>query len=117
MMSRHHFQNIRKYRAQGLNKKQIAEKLGLNWKTVSKYWESNTPPAITERVHRTREDPLQTFHDRIKFLIKEMDSLKAIDIYEQLGREGYSGSLRTVERKVSEIVHRLNSALGAASSS
>lgn len=103
MVSRHHFQNIRKYRAQGLNKKQIAEKLGLNWKTVSKYWESNTPPGIKDRVHRTREDPLQTFHDRIDFLIKAMDSLKAVDIYELLSREGYLGSLRTVERKVSEI--------------
>ncbi len=43
-MSSYMFEKIRKLRDEGLSQVKIAEKVGLNPKTVSKYLKSNTPP-------------------------------------------------------------------------
>lgn len=103
MMSQYCFKEVRKLRKQGLNKSQVAKKLNINWKTCSKYWESNSPPEMNARVYRTRQDPLVGFEPQVDLLLKSFKEIKAVDVFERLRKEGYSGSSRSVERRVEKI--------------
>lgn len=107
MMSQYHFKKVRKLRASGLNKSQIARELKMDWKTVSKYWESNTPPLSQVKGHRRRIDPSQAFESRIKNLLENIEAIKPVDIFERLRKEGYTGCLRTIQRRVENILGEL----------
>jgi transposase len=103
MMSQYYFQQIRKLKASGLNKSEIAKKLNIDWKTVSKYWESNTPPVFVKSDHRRREDPTEPHANRIATLLDAIEDVRAVDIYERIRKEGYSGCLRTLQRRIEKI--------------
>jgi len=103
MMSQYHFQKVRKLRQQGFNKSEISTKLGIDWKTVAKYWESNSPPESKPRTHRTRPDPLLGFDQDIQTLFEHVPEILAIDVFERIRRSGYLGSERTVQRRIEKI--------------
>lgn len=94
------FNRVRELKAKGLNKTEIARELGINWKTVTKYLESNTPPQYKARSVVTREDPLKEFLPRLVSLIETMPRLSEREAFEYLWSEGYRGSERTVNRRL-----------------
>jgi len=100
MMSDYMFEKVRKLKAEGLSRAKIAEKLGLNTKTVSKYLKLNTPPKYKIREKPTRSDPLKGYEDKIKQWLDRTPTLTDREIYELLIPEGYRGSERTINRKV-----------------
>jgi transposase len=97
------FHKIRRLGKQGCNKSEIARKIGLNRKTVSKYLASNTPPQYPDR-GRTRSNPFKGFESRAQFWLGHNPETTAREIYELLVEDGYRGSERTVNRRVAEIV-------------
>jgi transposase len=103
MMSQYHFQQVRKLKSSGFNKSQIAKKLKIDWKTVSKYWESNTPPVSLKSQHRRRADPTVAFVDQVTILLDTIEDIRAVDIFERIKQEGYGGCLRTLQRRIEKI--------------
>jgi transposase len=103
MLSMYNFEKIRKLYSEGKNKSQIAKELGINWKTVDKYLRSNTPPSYTPRSRVSREDLFIEFLPRVNGLLEAIPDLSAREIFEFLSSEGYRGSERTVNRRVSEL--------------
>ena len=99
MLSRYMFQRIRELVQEGKNNTEIARVLGVDRKTVRKYRSSNAPPKYTKRSAPTRVDPLAEFAERARFLFHEHD-LDGSAVYVQLREEGYTGSERTVQRRV-----------------
>ncbi len=100
MMSDHIFQRVRQLRAEGLSGAKIADQLGLNPKTVSKYLKLNTPPRYKDREASTRTDPLNGYQEKIKQWLNRTPTLTDREIYELLLPEGYKGSERTLNRKI-----------------
>jgi transposase len=90
---------IREYRDKGLTKKATAQRLGLDRKTVAKYWEGPIDdlkkPRYEERSKLT--DPY------VKYITNRLDEwpeLTAERIYREIRSQGYAGSKRTVRRCV-----------------
>ena len=108
MLSNHRFNQIRVLRDEGLCPSAIARRLGVDRKTVTKYFNSNSPPRYTPRQVRTRPDPLGMFEFRVRALsepVKEDATLTytAREIFELIQSEGYRGSERTVDRRVAAL--------------
>jgi len=104
MITMRDFENIRKLAGEGLRPVQIAAKLGINRKTVSKYLTSNSPPCYPkERDGRTREDHFLAYAERVKTLLTPPSELSSVEIFEIIKEEGYKGSERTVQRRVREL--------------
>ncbi len=103
-MSQYHFKKVRELKRSGLSRLQITEKLGMSWATVSKYYLSNSPPEMKKREYKTRVDPSEPYKDTITNKLENIEEIQAVDIFEMLTPQGYTGSLRTIERRVSEIL-------------
>jgi transposase len=90
---------IREYRDKGLTKKATAQRLGLDRKTVAKYWEGPVDepekPRYTQRSKLT--DP---YVEDITNRLDEWPELTAERIYREIKKQGYNGSRRTVRRCV-----------------
>jgi len=90
---------IREYRDKGLTKKATALRLGLDRKTVAKFWEgpANDPekPRYEQRSRLT--DP---YVEYITHRLDEWPELTAERIYREIKSQGYAGSKRTVRRCV-----------------
>jgi len=99
----YHFEKIRKLHSEGKDKSQIARQLGINWKTVDKYLRCNTPPRYKPRLESTRIDPFDGFLPRVKSLLEVMPDLSDREVFEYLWSEGYRGSERTVNRRLSQL--------------
>ena len=98
------FHKVRELRGRGLSRSQVARELGIDRKTVSKYLQSNTPPKYGPRKSATREDPFQLFEPRARFLIETAPKITAREIFEYVLEEGYRGSERTVDRRITQIL-------------
>lgn len=103
MITMNKFHKIRQLKnVEGLSQRQIAARLKIDRKTVKKYLDSSSPPKYPERESSTKVDPTATFTKRIETLAKNPKNL-AVDIYEVLVSEGYTGSERTLRRRVNEL--------------
>lgn len=96
------FNKIQKYKLSGKNISQIAREENLDWKTVQKYFNSESPPEIKKRSYKTRVDPLVSFYEKIHDL-KKIKDLSYWDIYNELVLKGYIGSYHTVRRYLKSI--------------
>ncbi len=99
----HIFQRIRSLLEEGKNYCEISAILKIHRKTVSKYARQNCPAKYSQRVARTRGDPFLTYKDRVTRLLESSPKLSATEIFEWLVEQGYSGSERTVHRRLSEL--------------
>lgn len=103
MLTMYYFGKLRQLIDAGHNNSEIARQLKIHRSTVSKYRKSNTAPSYKKRDTPTRGDPLSQFDEKIKEYLSKDSSIKATSIYLYIRDQGYSGSLRTVERRVSQI--------------
>ena len=103
MVTSYMFQQIRQLKAQGLSQATIARQLGLDPKTVAKYVRSNTPPRYRRREATTRGDPFLGFEANVCQWLTRTPELTDMEIFEFLVPLGYSGSERTVNRRMKAI--------------
>lgn len=103
MVSMYQFDKIRKLHSEGKNKSQIAEELGIDWKTVDKYLRSDTPPIYSARRAPTKLDQFSDYFPRVKALLEVMPDLSDREVFEYLWSEGYRGSERTVNRRLRRV--------------
>lgn len=96
------YNQIQKLKLDGKNVTQISSELKLDWKTVKKYFNSETPPQSVVRNHKTRKDPLDGFYDKINQLVK-INGLSIWDIYNELVNNNYLGSYPTVRRYIKKL--------------
>jgi len=97
------FQKIRKLVRDGQSNIDISNQLKIDRKTVAKYRESNSPPKYKARTKRTREDLFAPYSETVAQLLSAIDGISAGDVFEQIVNDGYEGSERTVQRRVSAI--------------
>jgi transposase len=93
---------IREYRNAGLTKKATAQRLGIDRKTVSKYWDG---PAEDPEKPRYRQRP-RMLDPYLKYITERLDAwpeLTAERLYREIRIMGFDGSRRTVRRYVAEI--------------
>lgn len=103
MVSMYHFEKIRKLHSEGKNKSEIARELGLDWKTVAKYVESDTPPVYKRREGSTKVDLFKEYLPRVKLLFDLMPDLSDREVFDYIWAEGYRGSERTVNRRLKQL--------------
>ncbi len=90
---------IREYRDKGLTKKATARRLGLDRKTVAKYWEGPADDPEKPRYQR-RHRLTDPYEEYITDRLDEWPELTAERIYREIKVKGYTGSKRTVRRYV-----------------
>ena len=90
---------IREYRDKGLTKKATARRLGLDRKTVAKYWEGQADDPENPRYKR-RFRLTDPYEEYITDRLDEWPELTAERIYREIKKKGYTGSQRTVRRCV-----------------
>ncbi len=103
MVSLYMFQQIRRLKAEGKGCAAIARVLGINEKTVAKYLRSNTQPKYKPRAVSTRSDPFAGFEQRVSQWLTRTPTLQEMEVYELLIAEGYTGSERTLNRRLKRI--------------
>lgn len=92
---------IKRLAAEGLNKSQIARRLGIDRGTVAKYLAMDEVP---ERIHRKQvRRKIDDYVDYIQSRIAKYPELTAERIYREIAQLGYTGSRRTVRRYLSTI--------------
>ena len=99
------FNEIVKLRNKGYKQEDVAELTGISLSTVKRYLKSGKSP-VYHREKPTRKDPLEGFKDKAEKLIQNGVRgriPRCSDIFRSLVDEGYTGSLRTVERKTEEL--------------
>jgi len=97
------FQEIRKFKTQGLSQAAIARKLGIDPKTVAKYIKANAPPRYTPRGPSLRVDPFQAFEPKVAQWLIRTPGLTDREVFELLVPEGYRGSERTLNRRMKQL--------------
>lgn len=103
MVTTYMFNRIRELSSQGMKIRAIARELGLDRKTVGRYLKVNAPPSYKERSVQSRQDPCKPFMEAIGAMLKAAPDAKAYDIYSLLQEQGYTGSMRTLERRIASI--------------
>ena len=104
MLSDHLFKAIRRLRDEGKGPVSIARELGIDRKTASKYLHLNSPPRYKAREGSTRTDPFIPFEQTVREFIENHPLLSSTEIFEAIVEQGYSGSERTVDRRVAKIL-------------
>lgn len=118
MLSRYMFEKVRRLVNEGQNNSQIADKLGINRKTVRKYRESNGPPVSRSRKKRVHQDNFSDFKAQVQGLLKDeclekeegtkgyqkkTVRITVSDIFEVISTDGYQGSERTLSRRIKRL--------------
>lgn len=104
MISMPEYEEIIKLRNKGFTQEEIAVLVGRSLRTVGRYLASGKIP-VYKRVKPTKTDPFEKYKDRAEEIIKSGINGKpprAVDLFRTLVKEGYLGSLRTVQRKTRE---------------
>lgn len=97
------YSNIQSMKNQGFSKRQVADKQGLNFRTVSKYWDM-TPEEIEKSLNRERRRDLSLYEGVVTDWLKKHPDLSASQVQDWL-KEHYqvSAAERTVRRFVEKI--------------
>lgn len=90
---------IRELRDQGLFKSSVAERLGIDRGTVSKYWEGPVDN-IPEPRYAAKGSKIDPFGDYITSRLEKYPELSAVRLFREIQAQGYDGSERTVRRYV-----------------
>ncbi|NLM51410.1 MAG: hypothetical protein GX197_01095 [Firmicutes bacterium] len=90
--------NIQKCRDAGLIKTATARRLAMDRGTVVKYW--NVEDALNEVPIYQRAIKIEPYKDYIIERLKKWPELSAEKIYQEIKKQGYTGSQRTVRRYV-----------------
>jgi transposase len=87
------YETMKELYQRGLSKSEIARRLGLDWKTVAKYIDSDECPTYTER--RKRPGKLSSYVD---YMTKRWDEgcHNATQIWHEIQELGFNGARRTV---------------------
>jgi len=80
---------INGHKQQGLNKSQVARKLGLNVKTVAKYWEMELEEYEGCSLAGTRTSKLDPYHPAILAWLKESPDLSSAQVLDWI-KERYN---------------------------
>ncbi len=105
MITMSEFNEIKKYRNKGYTQQEIANLIGISISTVKRYLSSNKLP-VYKRAVPTKEDPFEKHKERAEEIINNKvdgEIPRCTDIYRTIKEDGYTGSLRTVERKTEEL--------------
>lgn len=93
--------DIKHLAAQGLNKSQIARRLGIDRGTVAKYLAMEVVP---DRIRRTQvARRVDDYVDHIKTRLAKYPELTAERLFREIADLGYTGSRRSVRRFLSTI--------------
>ena len=93
---------IRSLSQQGLNKQQIARRLGIHRETVAKYLREGQPlPAKRERKVGSRKADRYVAH--MEQRLAKYPELSAEQLYREVKKDGYQGSKRTLRRVVAKL--------------
>ncbi len=94
--------DIKSLATQGLNKTQMARRLGMDRGTVAKYlWMAEVPDKLQRKpVARKIDD----YMDYIQERLETFPELSAERLYREIVTHGYNGSPRTVRRYVERVV-------------
>ena len=93
---------IRKSNRGGLTKAATAERLGIDRKTVAKYWDGPVDDPVKPR-YKQRARKIDPYTEYITNRLKAWPELTAERIYQEIKKKGYTGSCRTVRRHVASI--------------
>lgn len=92
---------VRALVADGLSQREIAERLGMNRRTVRRFVESVEPPRYQRQATGSMLDPLEPV---LRRLVAEFEDIKAPRVTEVLREDyGYTGSVDLVRRRLSEL--------------
>lgn len=100
------FVEINTYKSLGLNKLQVAKKLTIDYKTVSKYWDMD--PSTFQKLHentKSRSKKIDIYQEQIIEWLKEFSDLSSAQIYDWL-LERY-GCLHFKERTLRHYIQQL----------
>src|SRR5690606_1386048 len=89
-------------RDEGLFKSDVAERLGIDRKTVAKYWDGPRDDPEKPRYKRRRRK-IDPYMDYITTRLEKWPKLSAERLYQEIVAEGYDGSRRSVRRAVAAI--------------
>ena len=103
MITTYMFQKIRELHRQGVSNRQIAKKLGIDRKTVGQYLKCNGPPKYPPRKGKCRVNPFADFDGLATTLLAAVSDLTAAEIFIAAKEAGYTGSERTVDRRIAAI--------------
>lgn len=92
---------IKELRDAGLSKSAVASYMALHRNTVAKYWDDGVDEIITPRHHRSSK--VAFFKDYITKRLDKYPLLSAERIFDEIKKQGYCGSARTVRRYVARI--------------
>ena len=87
---------IRSLYQEGLNKSQIAARLGIHRETVSRYLAM--PEIPTERTSKRVPGKINPYREHITQRLEKYPELSAQRLYREIRKQGYQGSARTVRR-------------------
>jgi transposase len=93
---------IRKCRRGGLSKAATARQLGIDRKTVAKYWDGPSDEPEKPRYNR-RSHKIDPYQEYITKRLEMWPELSAERIYQEIAGLGFTGSRRTVRRYVAKI--------------
>lgn len=93
---------IRKLRDEGLYKSDVAEQLGIDRKTVAKYWDGPADDPEKPR-YRQRKRKIDPYMDYITRRLEKWPRLSAERLYQEIVKQGYEGSERSVRRAVAGV--------------
>jgi transposase len=93
--------DIRRLRDEGLCKADVARALGIDRKTVAKFWDGPVDDPEKPR-YRKRKRKIDPYMDYIIARLKEWPELSAERLSQETVAEGYHGAERSVRRAVAE---------------
>ena len=105
MISMTEYEEIIKYRNKGFTQEEISVLIERSLRTVGRYLSSGKIP-VYKRTKPTKTDPFEKYKERAEEIIKKGVNgkpVRAVDLFRTLVKEGYFGSLRTLQRKTCEL--------------